>query len=82
MKNSNTRKYLKFISGCLAVLICMSTVFLKQHSIIDVIGGILLAIILYFVVFYLWFQNVDFPAPNDRDPKKHHVLFFLNRKQK
>ena len=82
MKNSNPRKYLKFISGCLAVLICMSTVFLKQHSIIDLIGGILLAIILYFVVFYLWFQNVDFPAPNDRDPKKHQVLFFLNRKQK
>lgn len=82
MKNSNTRKYIKIISAVLAVLICMSTVILKQHSIIDLVSGVFLAGVLYFVVFHWWFQNVYFPAPKTRDPKKHQVLFFLNKKEK
>ncbi len=80
MKNSNTRKYIKIISGFLAVLICLSTVLLKQHSVIDLAGGVILAVILYFIVFHWWFKNVDFPAPKAGDPKKHQVLFFLNKR--
>lgn len=34
-------------SGTLMVLICLSTVFLKQHSVIDVIGSILMAAVIY-----------------------------------
>lgn len=33
------------------VLICMSTVFIKQHSIADVFAAILLAVPFYFVVY-------------------------------
>lgn len=36
----------------LCVLICLSTLFLKQHSVIDLLGGILLYVILY-LAFYI-----------------------------
>ena len=34
-------------SGILMVLICMSTMFLKQHSIVDVVGSLLMASVIY-----------------------------------
>ena len=37
----------------LCILICMSTVFLKQHSLYDVAGGIILMGILYYVIYVL-----------------------------
>ncbi len=37
---------LRISSSVLVVMICLSTVFIKQHSIIDVIGGILLAVVI------------------------------------
>ncbi len=47
------KKYpaLQYGSLILTVLICMATVFLKQHSVVDVFGGCLLAYILYYVVY-------------------------------
>ncbi len=47
-KTDKLPKWIKAASLILCILICMSTVFLKQHSIIDVIGGMVLALILYF----------------------------------
>ena len=47
MKNN---KLLRFVSFVLVILICASTVFVKQHSFIDVIGGCLIAIIFCFVL--------------------------------
>lgn len=44
-------KWLQIFTFILTVLICMSTVFLKQHSIIDVFAGILLSIIMYAIVY-------------------------------
>lgn len=38
-------------SGILMTLICLSTVFLKQHSILDVLGSLLVAQILYPIVY-------------------------------
>lgn len=38
-------------SFILMVLICMATVFLKQHSIVDVLGGCIMAYVLYYVVY-------------------------------
>lgn len=40
------------VGGCgvLAALICLSTVFLKQHSVIDVLCGIALTLVLHLVV--------------------------------
>lgn len=44
-------KVLQISTVILTVLICMSTVFLKQHSIIDVFSGIILSIIMYAIVY-------------------------------
>lgn len=43
-------KWIHLISLILCILICFSTVFLKQHSIIDVVGaGVLMLIMYYFM---------------------------------
>lgn len=34
-------------SGILMVLICMATVFLKQHSVIDGVGSLLMTAVIY-----------------------------------
>lgn len=44
--SSSLEKTWKYISSILTIAICLSTMFLKQHSILDVIG----AIALYFVI--------------------------------
>lgn len=44
-------KALHISSFILMTAICMSTVFLKQHSIIDVVGGMVLAYALYILVY-------------------------------
>lgn len=43
--------WIKWSSLVLAVLICLSTVFLKQHSIIDGICAMLLAVVMYLIVY-------------------------------
>ncbi|TAH66482.1 MAG: phosphatase PAP2 family protein [Anaerolineaceae bacterium] len=44
-------KWLQISTLILTVLICMSTVFLKQHSILDIFGGIILSIIMYVFIY-------------------------------
>lgn len=44
-------RHIRPIALFLTVMICLSTMFLKQHSVIDVCGGILLAAALYPMVF-------------------------------
>lgn len=46
------RYALRISSAVLAVLICLSTVYTKQHSIIDMVVGILLAAVICFAVLY------------------------------
>jgi membrane-associated phospholipid phosphatase len=43
-------KYFKFINIFISVMICLSTVFLKQHAILDVFAAIALAVIIINVV--------------------------------
>lgn len=81
MKEQRTRQIIKKLSLVMSILICLSTVFLKQHSVIDMICGIILAFGLYYVVFKCWFKDVSFPAPKVKDPRKHEVLYFLNKKK-
>lgn len=45
------KKWVKFSSLILTILICLSTLFLKQHSIIDVLGAIVLSFIMYTFVY-------------------------------
>lgn len=42
---------LRWSSLILTILICLSTVFLKQHSILDIFGGVALGILMYLVVY-------------------------------
>ena len=43
----------KTLSSILCVLICLATVFLKQHSVVDVIGAIILYIVLYIFIYVI-----------------------------
>lgn len=45
-----SKKAFRLCSAVIAALICLSTVFIKQHSIADVIAGCLLAVILFVAV--------------------------------
>lgn len=50
-KRLRKMKWLQGFTFLLTVLICMSTVFLKQHSILDVFGGLALNIIMYVLIY-------------------------------
>ena len=80
MKELKSREKIKRFSWIVTVLICLSTMFLKQHSFIDVVCGTTLSVVLYFIVFQWWFRMVDFPAPVVKDPHKHQVLYILNKR--
>ncbi len=80
MQYSNTRSKIKKFSLVLTILICLSTIFLQQHSIIDLGCGAILALGLYFLVFRVMFKNTVFPGPDRIEPDKHQVLLFLNKK--
>lgn len=45
------KRWIKDISLILCVLICLSTMFLKQHSVIDVIGGSVMAALFYRLIY-------------------------------
>lgn len=64
-RNTLLKKYpiVQHASFVLMVLICMATVFLKQHSIVDVFGGFLMAYILYFVVYGYRYADAQKKAP-------------------
>ena len=53
MKELRTRQHIKRISLVLAVLICLSTVFLKQHSVTDVFAAFAMALLIYPLVYVL-----------------------------
>lgn len=42
---------LKILAGILSILIILSTLFLRQHSVVDVLGAFGLAVIMYIVVY-------------------------------
>lgn len=57
MKNHSLSKYpwIRVGSWILMVSICLATVFLKQHSVIDMVGSVIMAYVLFGVVYgYGW----------------------------
>ena len=52
-------------SGILMVLICLATMFLKQHSVIDVVGALLMASVIYPIAY----------APEAEKKKKYETSF-------
>ncbi|MCD8120205.1 MAG: phosphatase PAP2 family protein [Lachnospiraceae bacterium] len=69
-KTLSSRKPVVAASGILMVLICMSTVFLKQHSVVDVAGGIALALVMYILVYMPHDLRVLIPQDNRLRPSK------------
>lgn len=50
-----SHRLIRLGSGLLMISICMATVFLKQHSVIDLIGAVILAYVIYGIVYgYSW----------------------------
>lgn len=82
MQFGKTRQKIKVISLIITIMICLSTIFLKQHSIIDLVCGALLSFILYFFIFDFAFKKIKFPGPVNVDTSKHQVLYFLNKDKK
>ena len=52
------KKLIKVASFILAFTICLSTVFLKQHSVVDGLCAILLACVMYFFVYYIDYSGI------------------------
>lgn len=61
-------RLIKLESTILCILICLSTVFLKQHSVIDVVGAVIMMAVIY-VVLYV----VDYNKLWNRDAQSEHV---------
>ncbi|MDO5403728.1 MAG: phosphatase PAP2 family protein [Eubacteriales bacterium] len=49
---------IRYSSLILCILICLSTVFLKQHSIIDAVGGIALMLVMYLLVYVVDYRKL------------------------
>lgn len=50
-KSFHSNRFGKMISSILMILICLSTVFIKQHSVIDVAYAVILAAIFYVLIY-------------------------------
>lgn len=51
LSSLNHKKLIKYTSLVLCILICLSTVFLKQHSVLDGIGAVILSAIIYIFIY-------------------------------
>lgn len=66
--NFKEKKWVRFGSSILMVLIILSTMFLKQHSVFDVVTGIVLSVFMYSLVYTTdWsFLTITKPVRNPR----------------
>lgn len=69
MKALENYKWVKICSLVIAVLICLSTVFLKQHSLLDVMGAFSLMIVMYIGIYIL-----DYNKLLSRQKKENEIL--------
>lgn len=82
--NSNyfkDKKYIKNSSLILCILICMSTLFLKQHSFIDLVCAIVLYIFYYTIIYrpvfiqrFVQYRNIKSQQRRVKFIKQHHKL--------
>jgi len=82
IKSRKTKKHksLIFASFIIMILICASTVFVKQHSVIDIFWGIVLAISLYFPIYQ---TNIVYmlTKPLRKITKKYTLIDIQNKKE-
>ncbi len=69
MKSDKLKKHriVQLVSGILCVLIILSTMFIKQHSVVDVVAAFALAVITY-VIFYVFLPR---KKGNDRQTQNN-----------
>lgn len=58
LKALENYKWVKNSSLILCILICLSTVFLKQHSVLDVLGATILTLVLYIAIYVLDYTRI------------------------
>lgn len=58
LKALENYKWVKNSSLILCILICLSTVFLKQHSVLDVLGAVILTLVLYIAIYALDYTRI------------------------
>lgn len=51
------KKWTKVLASILSLLICMSIVMIKQHSVLDGFAGLALALLLYFITYHWIFRK-------------------------
>lgn len=56
------RSIIKSLAFILTILIILSTVFIKQHSMVDVAFGLLLGVVVYLFVYKIYFNPTLFPS--------------------
>lgn len=74
---SDDHKWIRPVSAVIAVSICLSTVFLKQHSVVDGLGAIVLTIVLYFFVYQPEFLKASVKAARVRSKNRKAKKLFL-----
>jgi hypothetical protein len=65
----NKKKFWKYASLITMILISLSTVFIKQHSIKDGMWAVVLAAVLYLVIYHLsrWWSTKSFLFPRTKE---------------
>lgn len=58
--------------GVMAILVCMATVFVKQHYFVDILGGVGVAAIPYVIICFVWHpgEKIILDNPTFLDLKK------------
>lgn len=74
-KQLRENKLIRYGSLILAVSICLSTVFLKQHSVFDGICAILLSSVMYVVVYKINYSHLFARYRDKRDKKDESVVY-------
>ena len=57
-KTLKNKPAVRYASLVLCILICMSTIFLKQHSVLDVIGGFALMAVMYVFIYVIDYKKI------------------------
>lgn len=79
-KVMENKKIVKISGVILSILIILSTMFLKQHSVIDVAGGIVLGVVMYVVVYDINWAGV-LKNVTAKDKNENEELDCSNEKQ-
>ena len=53
------KRWFKISTTVLSILIILSTMFIKQHSILDVIGGIVMFVLVYYIILIFFEKGLD-----------------------